>query len=132
MNVTRVLLLQLPIPQLNYGRPTGNIPLGAACLKQSVGDIPSAEVAILPESIVSYLGDGALLEQVRSRQPDVVGFSIYCWNLRRSLYLAEEIKEIHDCRIVFGGPEITPDNALLRSAAVDFLVFGEGETVFRR
>ena len=28
-----VLLLQLPLPQLNYGRRTGNIPLGAACLQ---------------------------------------------------------------------------------------------------
>ncbi len=130
--MTRALLLQLPIPQLNYGRQTGNIPLGAACLKQSVGDIPGAEVTILPESTVSYLGDQALLEQIQARQPDVVGFSIYCWNLRRSLYLAEKLKEAHRCRIVFGGPEVTPDNALVRSAAVDFLVFGEGETVFRR
>lgn len=128
----RVLLLQLPIPQLNYGRQTGNIPLGAACLKESVADIPGAEVAVLPESTVSYLGDGALLEQIRARQPDIVGFSVYCWNLRRSLYLAEKIKESQRCRIVFGGPEVTSDNTLVRSTVVDFLVFGEGETVFRR
>ena len=128
----RALLLQLPIPQLNYGRQTGNIPLGAACLKQAVSDIPEAEVAILPESIVSYLGDGALLDKIRAQQPEIIGFSVCCWNLQRSLYLAEKIKEFHHCRIVFGGPEVTPDNTRLRSAAVDFLVFGEGETVFRR
>ncbi len=130
--MTRALLLQLPIPQLNYGKQTGNIPLGAACLKQSASDIPGAEVTMLPESTVSYLGDGALLEQIRARQPDVVGFSVYCWNLKRSLFLAEKIKEVLPCRIIFGGPEVTPDNVLVRSAAVDFLAFGEGETTFRR
>ena len=130
--MTRALLLQLPIPQLNYGKQTGNIPLGAACLKQSAADIPDADVEILPESTVSYLGDGALLQQIRARQPDVVGFSVYCWNLRRSLFLAEKIKETQRCRIVFGGPEVTPDNVQVRSATVDSLVFGEGETTFRR
>ena len=106
----RALLLQLPIPQLNYGRQTGNIPLGAACLKQAVSDIPEAEVAILPESIVSYLGDGALLDKIRAQQPEIIGFSVCCWNLQRSLYLAEKIKEFHHCRIVFGGREVAPDN----------------------
>ena len=127
----RALLLQLPIPQLNYGRQTGNIPLGAACLKQAVSDIAEIEVDIIPESTVSYLSDGALLEYIRARQPEIIGFSVFCWNIRRSLYLAEKIKGIQDCQIIFGGPEITPDNELLRSADVDFLVFGEGESTFR-
>ena len=31
--MVRVLLLQLPIPRHTFGLKTGNIPLGAACLK---------------------------------------------------------------------------------------------------
>jgi hypothetical protein len=127
----RALLLQLPIPQLNYGKQTGNIPLAAACLKQAAVDIPGTVVEIVPESIVSYLGDAALLHEILSREPDIVGFSVYSWNLRRSLHLAEKIKEAVNCRIVFGGPEITPDNRLVRSESVDFRVVGEGEAVFR-
>ncbi|MGA8243257.1 MAG: radical SAM protein, partial [Desulfobacterales bacterium] len=127
----RALLLQLPIPQLNYGKQTGNIPLAAACLKLAAVDIPGTVVEIVPESIVSYLGDAALLYEILSREPDIVGFSVYSWNLRRSLHLAEKIKEAVNCRIVFGGPEITPDNRLVRSESVDFLVYGEGEVVFR-
>ena len=127
----RALLLQLPIPQLNYGKRTGNIPLAAACLKQAAADIPGTMVEIVPESIVSYIGDAALLHEILSREPDIVGFSVYSWNLRRSLHLAEKIKEADNCRIVFGGPEITPDNRLVRSESVDFLVYGEGESVFR-
>lgn len=127
-----VLLLQLPIPQLNYGRQTGNIPLGAACLKLAAAAVPGVSIEILPESIVSYLADAPLIRLILSRRPDVIGFTVYCWNVRRSLYLAEKIKAHYQSRIVFGGPEVTPDNRLIRSDKVDFCVYGEGEAILRR
>ena len=130
--MVRALLLQLPIPRHTFGLKTGNIPLGAACLKLAARGIPGVEVDILPESLASYLGDAALLELLRRRQPDVVGFTVFSWNLERSLHMAGRLKEGGGPRIVFGGPEITPDNRLARSPAVDRRVFGEGETVFRR
>ena len=127
---SRVLLLQLPVPRLNYGVQTGNIPLGAACLKQAAGILPEVHVDILPESVASYLGDAALMEMLLGRKPDIVGFTIYCWNLARSLYFAEKLKERYAPRIIFGGSEITPDNLSTLSKAVDFYVYGEGEAVF--
>jgi hypothetical protein len=130
--MTRVLLVQLPIPRQNFGRKTGNVPLGAACLKQAVRHLPGVAVDILPESIVSYLADAALVEAIRDRRPDVLGFTVFSWNIERSLYVCEKIKEAGVPRIVFGGPEITPDNALPRAPQVDFRVHGEGEAVFRR
>jgi radical SAM superfamily enzyme YgiQ (UPF0313 family) len=130
--MTRVLLVQLPIPRQNFGRKTGNVPLGAACLKQAVRDLSGVAVDILPESIVSYLSDAALVEAIRDRRPDVLGFTVFSWNIERSLYVCEKIKEAGGPRIVFGGPEITPDNALPRAPQVDFRVYGEGEAVFRR
>ncbi len=130
--MARVLLLQLPIPRHTVGLKTGNIPLGAACLKLAAQGIPGAEVEVLPESLASYLGDAALLDLVRRRRPDVVGFTVFSWNLERSLHLAGRLKEGGGPKIVFGGPEITPDNRLARSPAVDCRVFGEGEAVFRR
>ena len=132
MSVTRVLLVQLPIPRQNFGRKTGNVPLGAACLKQAVRNLSGVAVDILPESVVSYLADAALVEAIRDRRPDVVGFTVFSWNIERSLYVCEKIKEAGGPRIVFGGPEITPDNALPRAPQVDFRVHGEGEAVFRR
>ena len=128
--MTRVLLLQLPVPRLNYGVQTGNIPLGAACLKQATGTLPEVQVDIMPESIASYLGDAALLEIILGCKPDIVGFTIYCWNLARSLYFAEKLKARYGPRIIFGGSEITPDNRLMLSQAVDFYVYGEGEAIF--
>ena len=130
--MTRVLLVQLPIPRQNFGRKTGNVPLGAACLKQAVRNLSGVAVDILPESLVSYLADAALVETIRDRRPDVLGFTVFSWNIERSLHVAEKIKEAGGPRIVFGGPEITPDNALPRAPQVDFRVHGEGEAVFRR
>jgi radical SAM superfamily enzyme YgiQ (UPF0313 family) len=129
--MTDVLLLQLPVPRFNYGVQTGNIPLGAACLKTAAEPAPQVRVDILPESIASYLGDAALLDILVARKPDIVGFTVYCWNLQRALFLAKKLKECYSPRIIFGGPEITPDNPLLDSEHLDFLVYGEGEAVFR-
>ena len=129
---TTTLLIQLPIPQLTFGRQTGNIPLAAACLKQAVADLPDTTVEILPESVGSYLADAALVKMITARRPEIIGFSVYSWNVRRSQYLAKMIKSVYHPRIVFGGPESTPDNGLIDSKHVDALVYGEGEIVFRR
>lgn len=128
--MTSVLLLQLPIPQLNFARLTGNVPFGAAYLKQAAARIKQTRVDILPESITAYLADEALLRIIIDRRPDIVGFTVYCWNLDRSLYMARKLKEAYGPRIIFGGPEITPDNRRAAADAVDFRVFGEGEAVF--
>jgi len=130
--MTRVLLTQLPIPRQNYGRKTGNIPLGAACLKQAARDLPGAPVDILPEHLAAYLGDAALLDRLKEAKPQVFGFTVFSWNLERSLYFSEKLKNACGSRIIFGGPEITADNALARAPHVDFYVHGEGEAVFRR
>ena len=128
--MTHILLIQLPVPHLNYGVQTGNIPLGAAYLKQAAARVSRAEIDILPQSTASYLGDAALIDIILERRPNIVGFTVYCWNLKRSLYLSKKLKENYAPQIVFGGPEITADNPLIDSQYVDFLVYGEGEAVF--
>jgi hypothetical protein len=130
--MARILLAQLPIPRQNFGRKTGNIPLGAACLKQAARDLPGVQVDILPEQLAAYLGDAALLDRMLEARPQVFGFTVFSWNLERSLYFAEKLKSACGSRMVFGGPEITPDNALAGAPHVDFYVYGEGEAVFRR
>ena len=127
----RVLLIQLPIPHLNFGKQTGNIPLGAAYLKQAAAALPDVCVDIIPESIVSYLGDAALIRHILDVKPDIVGFTGFSWNIERSLYLAATIKAHYQPGIIFGGPEVTADNSLLKSPGVDVCVYGEGEQAFQ-
>lgn len=128
--MTKVLLIQLPIPKLNFGKKTGNIPLGAACLKQAASHLPGFDIEILPESMSSYIGDLGLIDLVLDKKPDILGFTLFNWNVERSLFLAEAVKAKHLCRIVCGGPEVTPDNTLIRSPAVDDFIYGEGEQAF--
>ena len=130
--MTDVLLIQLPIPRLNYGRRTGNIPLAAACLKQAADELVGVRVDVLAESVASFAGDAALLGLISERRPDIVGFTAFSWNIERILYLSQRLKNAFGPRIVVGGPEVTPDNALLRSEHLDFLVYGDGEKVFVR
>ena len=130
--MTDVLLIQLPIPRLNYGRRTGNIPLAAACLKQAAADIAGVRIELLPESVASFIGDAALLGLIAQRRPDILGFSAFSWNIERILFLSRRLKKTLAPKIVLGGPEVTPDNSLPRSADIDFLVYGEGEAIFRR
>lgn len=100
MKTTRTLLIQLPIPQLNFARQTGNIPLGAACLKMAADNAGVGPVSLLPQRMATYLGDAALLDLILAKQPDIVGFGVYTWNLDRSLYMARQLKK-HTGRALF-------------------------------
>ncbi|HET6497835.1 MAG TPA: cobalamin-dependent protein, partial [Coriobacteriia bacterium] len=65
--------------------------------------------------------------------PDVVGFSVTCWNAR-SVYDACRLvrKILPDAYIVLGGPEVTPiaEEVLSSQPAVDAVIRGEGELTF--
>ena len=64
---------------------------------------------------------------------DLVGFSVYVWNIRLSLAIAEELKKLRpETLIVFGGPQV-PDQAeqfLRQHPFIDLVCHGEGEQVF--
>lgn len=127
----RVLLIQLPVPQLGRGRRTGNVPLGAACLKAASADIAGAAVDIFSPCSAGYLGDAALLAEIGRQQPQTVGFTVFAWNVDRSLWLARRLKSQGVSQILFGGPETTADNPRVHRPWVDQTVIGEGEEVFR-
>jgi len=75
-----------------------------------------------------------LAEAVRHlRSADVVGFSVYVWNVRYSLALARALKRQRpDVLVVMGGPQV-PDGAesfLRRHPFVDVVCHGEAERTF--
>lgn len=130
-----VLLLQLPIPPPGPGPLRGNVPLAAGYLKllaRSRGLEEHYSIDILPTPLANGLGDCALVEAILDREPWLVGFTCYLWNIERSLWIAERLKERRpELLIVLGGPEITRDNAwVLEQPAIDYAVVGEGEQTF--
>ncbi len=66
------------------------------------------------------------------KNPYIVGFSCYMWNIDYNISLANAIKkQWPDCIIVFGGPQIPDDfDVLKKNECVDILIHGEGEKTF--
>lgn len=130
-----ILLMQLPIPPLGPWPIRGNVPLAAAYLKlfaTGKGLHVFYDIDILPAHDANTLGDRALVAALAERDPWMVGFTCYLWNIERTLWIARELKKVRPrTRILLGGPEITPDNAwVLDTADYDFAVIGEGEQTF--
>jgi radical SAM superfamily enzyme YgiQ (UPF0313 family) len=127
-----VLLVQLPIPPLGPGLIRGNVPLAGAYLKlyaEQRGLEHCYRIDLLPAALANTLGDHALVQALAERDPWMVGFTCYVWNIERTLWIVRELKRIRpQVRIVLGGPEITADNAwVLQTPDYDFAVIGEGE-----
>jgi radical SAM superfamily enzyme YgiQ (UPF0313 family) len=67
------------------------------------------------------------------QEAEIIGFSVSVWNLRISLEIARQLKQLHpSCVIVFGGPQV-PDKAeafLRANPFIDLACHGEGERAF--
>lgn len=126
----KILLLQLPIQKINYPAKCGNIAMGAATLKIACDKYGNNSVDLLDEKKATYFSDSALIEHIIDRRPDIVGFTVFNWNLERSIHISKSLKEIYNPQIVFGGPEITDDNPNIMSPFVDHYITGEGEKKF--
>jgi radical SAM superfamily enzyme YgiQ (UPF0313 family) len=135
MSRRSIQLLQLPIPQPGLEPAKGNVPLAAGYLKmyaQRRGLDSDYDIAIFPPSLSNTLSDCGLVEEILSRDPWMVGFTCYLWNIDRTLWIASRLKERRpDLQVIIGGPEVTADNAwVLQHPAINFAAIGEGEQTF--
>ena len=60
-------------------------------------------------------------------QYDVICFSCYIWNIEETKKIIKMIKEIQDCKILVGGPEVSFESEYLLDEGVDAICIGEGE-----
>jgi len=131
----RILFLQLPLPTTIHEPEEAQPALAAALLLShaaSQGRLAGVEATIFPAELACTLGDQALIERILDARPDVLGLSIFMWNVDRSLALARTLKQrLPGLRVFLGGPEVTLDNArLLAAPGWDGLAVGEGERTF--
>lgn len=70
-----------------------------------------------------------LLNSILEKNPDVIGFSCYIWNIELVKKLVLDIKEISPHITVFlGGPEVSYNKSLFKEIPqIDFVIRGEGE-----
>ncbi len=74
-----------------------------------------------------------MLAEILREQPDVLGCSVYIWNIELFRQFTAEVKKrLPHITILWGGPEVTGRGiSLLRECAeVDYLLLGEGERTF--
>ncbi len=113
----------------------GNVPLAAGYLilhARLKGLEEHYAFDILPPRMANTYSDCGLVEEILARDPWMVGFSCYLWNINRTLWICEQLKARKpELQIVIGGPEVTSDNAwVLESGCIDYAVIGEGEQTF--
>lgn len=73
--------------------------------------------------------EGVLMD-ILERDPDVIGFSCYIWNIRYIESLVERLAKIlPDAKVFLGGPEVSynSDEVMRRFESVDGVFCGEGE-----
>ncbi|HZG73382.1 MAG TPA: radical SAM protein [Chondromyces sp.] len=76
-----------------------------------------------------------IVTDLYKKQPDVIGFSCYIWNIEETIQVLQTIKKIlPNVIIVLGGPEVSYDVPywLERVKEADFITIGEGEETFKQ
>ncbi|MBC8017120.1 MAG: DUF4080 domain-containing protein [Verrucomicrobia bacterium] len=112
-----------------YSHASLALPSLAACCQ----DLPG--VAVIIREFTVNEPRGHLLRLIMAEQAELVAFSCYIWNIEQTLRIASDIKKISPRTvIVLGGPETSFGTFELMhdNPAIDFVIKGEGETVFRQ
>jgi anaerobic magnesium-protoporphyrin IX monomethyl ester cyclase len=107
--------------------------LSLPCLATCCRDLPGVSITIREYTVNEPREH--LLRLIMSEQADLVAFSCYIWNIEKTLGIVSDIKKIApETRVVLGGPEVSFGTFELmhNHPAVDFVIKGEGEAVFRR
>ena len=99
--------------------------LAVRCLYRSLSD-SGIDTVIIEKNLKD--NRNKILYELYNAHADVYGFSAYIWNIDAMLSLAEDLKcLLPDCRIIFGGPEVSFDDDV--PPFIDHIICGEGENV---
>ncbi|MEK6732091.1 MAG: radical SAM protein, partial [Candidatus Omnitrophota bacterium] len=76
-----------------------------------------------------------IVKRILDKQPEIIGFSCYVWNIEKILEVARLLKDRgHSLKIILGGPEVSPwsrsKELLEQEKSIDIIVRGEGEETF--
>ncbi|MBJ6727313.1 B12-binding domain-containing radical SAM protein [Geomesophilobacter sediminis] len=100
-----------------------------AYAKKELGD----DVDISIENYNTVEASNHIIHDLLRRNPDVIAFSCYIWNIKKILGITHLLKGLNPAlKIVLGGPQVTstPDSILTENQSVDVIVRGEGEQTF--
>lgn len=99
--------------------------LAVRCLYQSLTDC-GIDTVIIEKNLKD--NHNKILYELYNHNADVYGFSTYIWNVDEMLSFAQNLKcLLPDCRIIFGGPEVSFEDDV--PVYIDHIIKGEGENV---
>lgn len=93
--------------------------------------LPLAEVNIIESSVNDT--PEHILYSVLETSPEIIGFSVYIWNVTMISNLCKSIKAIDpDIKIILGGPEVSYgiSHTNFKENDYDLIISGEGEKAF--
>ncbi len=130
----KIIFVQLPVQDPDWDDTVANVPLAAGYLSayaESQGLLQRSEWNILDGDLANFGSDSAIIEALSASEADIIAFSLYAWNLERSLYIAGKAKErLPRTRFIAGGPEVVEGMPVLERSPFNALVSGEGEIPF--
>lgn len=105
--------------------------LGLRYLYANLDDLKS-QAAIMEFTIDRRAID--LVEQLLARQPQIIGFGVYIWNIAQTTELVSILKQVSpDTVIVVGGPEVSYETDSQPIAAMaDYIISGNADLEFRQ
>jgi len=90
----KLLFVQLPVQDPSWESAKANVSLAAGYLSayaEAKGLLTRGDWKLLPHELSDYGSDTAIVEAILAFQPEMVAFSLYLWNLERSLLVAERL-----------------------------------------
>lgn len=121
------------LAQINvaYSDRLAYLPYAAGCIAAYAWNNPEIKEKFILRDIL-FLREKIEEAMRRIKDPFLVGFSCYIWNMEYNLNFAERIKEKYpESIIVFGGHNVPFNTEVLEASPfVDALIHGEGERGF--
>jgi len=93
----------------------------------------SDEINVKIEEFTINQSNDFIVKKIIMSKIDAVAFSVYIWNVEKTLEIISVIKKINkNITIIVGGPEVSYDSydVLEKNSEIDFVVMGEGELAF--
>lgn len=128
MDSKKVYLVQINV---TYSKAIAYLPYAAGCLAAYAWNDNGIKQSY---ELAEILCVRHKLEESfeKIKDPAVIGFSCYVWNMEYNLRLAKLVKDKYpDCTVVFGGHNVPDDVSLLeKHPFIDVLMHAEGEEPF--
>jgi len=130
----KLLFVQLPVQDPSWESSKANVPLAPAYLAsyaEARGLLAREEWAYLPFPLSDFGSDSAIADAILEAKSEIVAFSLYLWNLKRSLLIAERIAAAAPrIKLIAGGPEVVEGMPIFKKSPFVSLIEGEGELPF--